>query len=646
MADPVEMSLTGDWRITVSERDAGWNQRVVASGTADGTRVLGGVPGASMDVHGNGQTSWKLRVEHDDGTSGWQPNWLRPTSSTTGPRFTYTVGSEDKTVPSSDRDFNDLVINLQKLGMASQPTPPFAIRPETMQAMPEGIFEASLGRYFMAVQVQNIWTKTWPATARVGISNRCRSWLAAAGVRVIDAWPAEDQAAFGQTVVNGRVAVGALPAWDTRRIYFKVDVADAAVRKHSVELQVDTDAGAEDPALINKRAIAPMLVSRTTYDAAQGLFVSRCDVGTLSATIKELTVDLATFKRAMGTARKMAGGLTPTGTPGAGGTSGTRACDPRSLERIREQLQAFLDGKPVDICAIWRQLMCCCSGMNEPDEGGPWSEGQDPGLGFFAWPTVVDYTIDYNDPFEGQYGPFPFDDPWWKVLFIIIAIVLTIAAAASAIADLANRSDDVVIGTLTRSVLNAQTATPSSLPASTDQGSVDAAIATLNGDRSLTPALFSVLDAASGEFFTAGPIVALNGQIDAPGSIVTNAQIDAIFQNLAENPTDPAAQDAVLAYKSGARSGLGRGVLSGLDPVSPRTDDGTTRYFLNQLIFVQDLDTTDSMSCAGDSGSLWLQMGTNAVMGLNHGGPADDSGERGIASRIEDVMTQLGIRFA
>jgi hypothetical protein len=646
MADITSLSFTGDWRITVVSRDAGWSQRVTASGTANGNVVLNGTPGASMDVYGANQTPWTLRIEHDDGSSGWQPNWLLPASSISSTRLEYSVASEDVTTPSSDRDFNDLVVRLEKLGMVAQPVPPFAVRPETMQAMPEGIFEATLGRYFMAVRVTNIWTVDWPASARVGLTSRSRAWLAAAGVQVIDSWTAADQAVLGQTVVGGRVVVGSLGAWQSRLIYFKVDVSAAQVRKHQVEVQVETDFGAEDISLLNRKAKAPISVSRTTYDATNNVFVSTCDVGALTVAIKEMVVDLTTFKEAMAQARRLLGG--GGGTPGGGGPAGPgRGCDPRALEDIRRRLRAFLSGKDVDLCAIWRDLACCCAhGGGRPSDGDDtWTDGKDP-LTFFVWPTVMDYTVEYRPPFTGQFGPFPYDDPWWKVLLIIIAIILSIAAAASSASDLANRSDDVVIGTLTRSILNALGSQPAANPLPTDPGSIDAAVATLNGNRSLTGATFTVLDAQGGEFFTAAPIVALDGQIDTPGAVLTNAQITTIFQNLADNPGDPAAQAAVRAYKTGARSGLGLGVMASLVPVSPRTDDGVTTFFLNQIRFAQDADTTDSLSCAGDSGSLWFQQGSNAVIALNHAGPADDSGGSATACRIEDVMTQLGIRFA
>ncbi|HEX2685571.1 MAG TPA: hypothetical protein VHN14_03095, partial [Kofleriaceae bacterium] len=485
MADLTELSFVGDWRVTVVSKDAGFPQRVSAMGTAAGTVVLAGAPGASIDVLGDEVTPWTLRIEHNDGTSGWRPSWLRATSSLAGPRLEYLITSEDVTTPSSDRDFNDLVIRLDKLGMVSQPVPPFAILPENLQAMPEGIFEASLGRYFMAVRVMNIFTLAWPASAKVGVSDRCRAWLAAAGVTIVDTWSANEQATLGQTVVAGKVRVGALPPWASRLIYFKVDVSAAQVRKHQVELQVDSDQGAEPTALISKKAKAPIQVSRTTYDATRNVFVSACDAGTLTAAIKEMVVDHSTFKRAMGNARRIirgpdgGTGATRPGTPPPG-----RGCDPRALERVRGRLRAFLEGKDLDVCAIWRELACCCAGAGGGDPGGgDWTTPKDPGLAFFVWPTVIDYTIDYRSPFAGQFGPIPYDDPFWKILLIILAILLSLAALASSTADLANRSDDVVIGTLTGSILNALGADPGTDPASTDPGSIDAAVVTLNGNR-------------------------------------------------------------------------------------------------------------------------------------------------------------------
>ncbi|MFH7027833.1 MAG: hypothetical protein ACHBN1_21150 [Heteroscytonema crispum UTEX LB 1556] len=44
----------------------------------------------------------------------------------------------------------------------------------------------------------------------------------------------------------------------------------------------------------------------------------------------------------------------------------------------------------------------------------------------------AEIVLSYNPPFAGQYGPLPFQDPWWKVLLWIIFAVALIAAAVVA----------------------------------------------------------------------------------------------------------------------------------------------------------------------------------------------------------------------
>lgn len=330
-----------------------------------------GYVGTTMDVYANGQATWTLSIDHNDGTHGWQPSWVRGISAVGGgPYLSWKVESEDKTDPDSGRDFNDLVIRLDKLGMVSQPVPPLAVLPGTLQAMPEGIFEATLGRYLMAVRVQNIWTVPWPATARVGLSDRCRVWLAAGGISVVDTWTQKDEEAAGQQGVAGGVVVGSLGPWETRRIFFKVDVSRGSARKHQVELQVVTDQGSETVALINRAARAPMSVSRTTYNQVQRAFVSQCDVGVMTASIKGMKLDLTTLRRAVAILRRLDSGPGPGGGgpgggqqpgPGQGGSGGEggygrggQDCYRRTLDSVRAELRDFLDGKEVDLCALWR----------------------------------------------------------------------------------------------------------------------------------------------------------------------------------------------------------------------------------------------------------------------------------------------------
>jgi hypothetical protein len=175
-------------------------------------------------------------------------------------------------------------------------------------------------------------------------------------------------------------------------------------------------------------------------------------------------------------------------------------------------------------------------------------------------------------------------------------------------------------------------------------GSVDAAIVRLNGNRGLTTAIFSYKDAASDEDNTT-PIVSLGGIIDTTGATLTNTDIDAIIQNLHDNPGDPAAQAAVQVFKSGARSGITLALLHAVESVQPRTEeDGSTAFLVNQLTFHQDPAAPTKISRGGDSGSLWLQRAAPfSIVALNWGANSDDS--VGMGTRIEDVMTTMNIKF-
>jgi hypothetical protein len=463
-------------------------------------------------------------------------------------------------------------------------------------------------------------------------------------VIVDDAWTANDQAMVGQQVSAGRVFVGPLAPWDTRIIYFKVDVTNAQVRKHQVEIEV-LEPAAEDLDHINRKARAPIQVSRTTFDSTNQTFTGACDRGTMNVAVKELAVDFHTFKRAVGRAIDLFASSSGGGGGGGGSTGG--GCTPQDIERLRQRLRAFLVGKDDDICGIFRELeRCCCGGGAGDGNGGDWG-GQGAGdLAFFSFPTLVDYRINYNPAFAGQYGPIPYDDPWWKVVLAIIAILLTIAAIVSAAADLANKSDDALIGTVERAVLNVihnQADVPTTIT-SAMTGNVDAAIVRLNGNRGLTTAIFSYKDAASDEENTT-PIVSLGGTIDTTGTTLMNTDIDAIIQNLADNPGDPAAQAAVQVFKSGARSGVTLALLHTVEPVQNRAeDDGSTSFMINQVTFIQDPAAPTKIDRGGDSGSLWLQRAAPfSIVALNWGGSSDDT--TGIGTRIEDVMTTMNIKF-
>lgn len=629
MADITRLSVVGDWRVVVESRNAGWQQHVVCLNTATGDETIQGTPGASLDIRGSGTVPWQLGIQHNDGQSGWRDSWLRPGALVvSGSDITRRVESEDTTTGDSDRDFDDLVVRLEKLGMVDQPTRPFAIEPGTMQMMPDGIFEASLGRYYLAVRIRNVWTAQWPATARVDLTSRCRQWLAAGGVEVIDAWSGEDAATLGQAIVGGQVEVGSLSPWETTVVYFKVNVTNAQVRKHLVEVAV-IHPDAEATSHLNPDATSQMMVSRTTYDPAKKVFVSACDRGTLTASIEELVVDHNSFIRAMGVARELFGKGGPSSATSLG-PLGDRGCSQAVVERVRADFRRFIDGDPtIDLCDLWQAIQCCCTGDRfGRDNDDDWSARRPTGLEFLAFPSVIDYRVEYHPGYEGQYGPLPYDDPWWKLLLKVIAIILSACAAASTVADLANRSDRVVIGQVLRSILKKS------------GGTVDAAVVRLNGQRGLRPAVFSYLDAASDEVNNR-PVTALNGIIDTSGLTMSNAQIKKAIDAFTLDPTSATAQAGVRVFKSGARTGVTYGRMTAVDPLGPR-EDGVS--FIDQVLIEEDPSLPNQVSNSGDSGSLWLHSVSKAIVALNHTGSREANTAWG--SRIEDVMKNLKVRFA
>lgn len=453
---------------------------------------------------------------------------------------------------------------------------------------------------------------------------------------------------------RARVSVGALAPWDTQLVYFKLDVSGVVSSIHTQSIELDVlEPGAPDPGHINRKTSSKIWISQTTYDPDKNVFVSECDIGRMTAAIREITVDYRSLKRAVGKARELFGtGQEPWSHPPTSGEPG-QYCSKRELELLRRELLDFLRGKEVDICQVWRRLQCCCAmggfggrpGDGGPGEG-PWSKTPPSGMEIVSVPNAIDYTIDYNRPFAGKYGPIPYEDPWWKILLIIIAIILTIAALASAAADLANRSNDTVIGQVTMAVLDAPETEPDPTTISTkDPGSVDAAVVRLNGNRSLTASVFSYLDAHNTEANT-DPVNNLDGHIHTSGAIVTNSEIDQIFQDIANNPGDSTLLAQLNVFKSGARTGTTKAyLLRGVDTISPRNkDDGGTHYFINQLNIVDRGGA--EVSNSGDSGSLWLiedAGGNHRIIGLNHAGCTNLDAT---ASRIQDVTKALKIHFA
>ena len=200
----------------------------------------------------------------------------------------------------------------------------------------------------------------------------------------------------------------------------------------------------------------------------------------------------------------------------------------------------------------------------------------------------------------------------------------------SATADLANHSDDVVIGKVARSILNER---------------IDAAVVRLNGNRELRPEIFSYLDAAEDEI-NKTPLSSLGGIINTPGSFLTNEQIRQKIEAYLANKEDPAARAGVRVFKSGARTGLTYGLMTAVEDTWRTNDDGSQHYFTMQVKIEEDPDNPMEVSDSGDSGSLWIHRETMAIAALNHSGSTDPAINFAYGSRIEDVINELKIYFA
>jgi hypothetical protein len=275
----------------------------------------------------------------------------------------------------------------------------------------------------------------------------------------------------------------------------------------------------------------------------------------------------------------------------------------------------------------------------EPDVGvgrvpvDDWLGSGSSGVEFLGYPSGVSYTVDYAGGFFGTTGPLAFGLVSWKALLASAMLQLDLAVPGAVTADLAATADAAVVGTVKAAALNAPTTAPSPPPPSTQAGSVDAAVASVRGNRALGAPLFTYLDASTGEANSA-PIAALGGTFGTVG-FMTNSDIDAAL----------AAGGANLkVHKSGAGTGVTHGIISALLPVVARDDESGTLQFVNQLLIVPDpaLPAAGGLVAdLGDSGSLWVQTSSKKLVAMTH--TVGSSGA--VASRIQDVVNVLGIQL-
>ena len=596
--------MHGQWRLRVVESIHNWPNRFVISGASAGDGTY--PPNIGSVVVANGLPRWELRAEYSNpATPGaWAASDMSRLSRVqSGAELTYLIGAED---PLPNRDFKDIQWEAIFTGkMIAIPYRPFAVRTSDLFQMPDGIFETALGRYYMGVRVTNTWGEALTATDVLAITMHGRADLAAGGISVIDAWTQQELAMFGQHQFGTGIVIGPLEPGASRTVYFKLDVAAASPRKHMVEFACLNMAGTPDPLNAKRRVSKAIFVSRSYIDSTTKEIVSEVRQGTLRMKLKQVAFDQEGAYR--GRKRK------PKATP---------PDDAPSLDELRGILDALLGGKRVDPCRIQRILTCYCQCKDDGgtrDPNGPPSDGRFTYDPFLVLPTKFSFSVTPRVPYAGQYGPIPFDDPWWKCLLLIIAIVLLIAGMLEEGADAAYHDNEFVIGTLD----------------SWAKDNVDGALCKLDTDR--VQNFLQVLDAQSNEDNQL-PATALDGMVALNNAPLTQAEVQALLAL-------PVADPARKAFKSGARTGLTHAIITGFttvghDKVSWDTSVASLINFGPDPAFGNQ-DVSDK----GDSGSVWFQSATMRPVALNHSGNLPGDPDVATGTLMADVARLMGISF-
>lgn len=509
-----------------------------------------------------------------------------------------TIGAED---PLPTEDFRDIRWRAVFLGgsMVDVPYRPYAVRPDDLFQMPDGVFEASLGVYLMGVRVTNTWGLVFSDSHVLDISDAGRASLAAAGITVIDEWTSAELASLGQRMVGSGVSLAGLRPGESRTVFFRVDVSQAAPRKHAVEFVCRNTAGMADPDHPDRHATKFIYVSRSSFDPIKSEFVFTARQGVVRMRFDQVVYDRTGFRRNRKRLREAA----------------RHSVDcRRKLEEARKLLRAFLSGKSVDLCKIQRILACCCI----EDKNGDTRSAYEP---FYAMPTRLRASFEPTFPFAGQYGPLLYDDPWWKVALAILALLLWLAGALEEGAQSAYEDEDFVIGRLFDSI----------------QHNLDAALCEIDTSRDL--AFGTVLDAQSDEDNQDPAEGGVGGNVTGIGPGVMTEQD---IQDLLDEAARTGDLRGLRVFKSGARTGLTFAEITRFSAPWTR-NDGTQFQDTNRrtVEFEAVGGGGGNISDKGDSGSVWIHADSRRIVALNHSG----NGTTALGTVMSHVVDAFSIIF-
>lgn len=273
------ITLYNNWRLEVLEAIHNWPNRYVITGASSGGGIFDPVAG---NVHLVDGLAWVLDAQHRPPGGNWTPSTMRQevVLGQEHVNLHLIVGAED---PLPAEDFRDIRLSCIFLGgrMMEIPYRPFAVRTTDLMQMPDGIFEARLGVYYMGVRVLNRWGVPFTSSNVVDITPESRAALALQGVQVLDDWSQNELDALGQELTPQGMVLGHLLPGSARTVYFKVDVSNARAKKHEVEFIFRNIEAMADPDHVGRKAKQQIFVSKVEYDSANNEYSVDMPQGTL-----------------------------------------------------------------------------------------------------------------------------------------------------------------------------------------------------------------------------------------------------------------------------------------------------------------------------------------------------------------------------
>ncbi|TLY48687.1 MAG: hypothetical protein E6K54_01460 [Gammaproteobacteria bacterium] len=255
------------------------------------------------------------------------------------------------------------------------PNRPFATEPFTGLMLPDGIFEASIGKQTINAHIKN----TGAAVSNIQVYVES---ISDPGIIVSPATI---------PIANAEGGVSYLFNWEA-------DFSAAAPGKHLISFIIETPSG-------DVRIIKKIFVTKLGYNPGDGSFSAITPEGIISLEINKVVrpKDKKCCRR-------------PKHDP--------CGCRPQVKNKELNSLKGTL--------LQHRDKNSRVKNVNVLEYLIKGFQGHDPNFEFCLPGYLlkdIKVTVTPTPPYSDQYGDLPFQDPWWKILLCILAVLLLIAAA-------------------------------------------------------------------------------------------------------------------------------------------------------------------------------------------------------------------------